>query len=190
MQGIDFMRDGVTVRGYRYWSLYYSITLNTGNCGTFCWMQDQWDDIPDAIGAPAAGGTGSGSCTDAQPNGALRLGGGSGLLVPCCTAPRQGHSRLPCWTTLALWQLSNPRPVLHCPAPPCRRHHLRPEEELGPVQRRLDALRRVSGGLVGGLLPRSCAACQPAPVRPACNPWFTAAQWQGHAHAEWGLTGS
>jgi hypothetical protein len=38
LQGIDFTRDGVTVRGYRYWSLYYSITLTNGNCGGRGWL--------------------------------------------------------------------------------------------------------------------------------------------------------
>ncbi|KAI7839068.1 hypothetical protein COHA_007210 [Chlorella ohadii] len=41
-QGIDFCRGGVCVRGYRYWSLYYSIKATSLNCGgAFCWMQEQ-----------------------------------------------------------------------------------------------------------------------------------------------------
>ncbi|PRW44355.1 G8 domain-containing [Chlorella sorokiniana] len=86
-QGIDFCRGGVCVRGYRYWSLYYSIKATNLNCGgAFCGMQDQWDDIPDALpgssavvrsfgGASQTSGGGndggssssSSSCTDKQP---------------------------------------------------------------------------------------------------------------------------
>lgn len=41
-QGIDFCRGGVCVRGYRYWSLYYSIKATSLNCGgAFCGMQEQ-----------------------------------------------------------------------------------------------------------------------------------------------------
>lgn len=102
-QGIDFCRGGVCVRGYRYWSLYYSIKATTLSCGgAFCWMQEQ-------VGEGQAG-----------PGLMLRGAGKAGrtLLVALC-APLLDVHLLICSSALqptnhACSGMTSPTP---CPAP-------------------------------------------------------------------------
>lgn len=210
-QNIDFCRDGVCVRGYRYWSLYYSIAATSLSCpGYFCPMAEQarrrgWRPSCGRGAQPGAGRHRAGCswgppCTwEAKNQGSSSVCGWSlitannflllhcsrttslppcqearhcvlrptrpppppplplPLLPPLGPAPTSSPLVRSCLQTVSRWlvdwlpicvHVHNPQ--LHTllapfvpPFPTPRRHHLRPEEELGPVQRRLDGPRRL-----------------------------------------------
>lgn len=68
----DFIQDGVTIHGTRYFSLTYQVKTTNLNCGwkegaPFCWMAEAWDDVPAFAPAYRSYDPAIIGCQDAQP---------------------------------------------------------------------------------------------------------------------------
>lgn len=76
-QNIDFCRDGVCVRGSRYWSLYYSISATSLSCpGYFCPLAEQARQCRQYTAQSAAVGR---PLQPPQPSGALPCAASSSI---------------------------------------------------------------------------------------------------------------
>lgn len=88
----DFVQDGVTIHGTRYFSLTYQIKTTNLNCGwrdgaPFCWMPEAWDDVPDFAPGYRSYDPAVQGCEDAQHPGKHY----------CCTQGGGWECHTSCW---------------------------------------------------------------------------------------------